>query len=86
MGVHVSRGGTIQGVAINLSVRPELFESPVSCGVPNLEMANLQDMIDQPISVEQAGTAWAKLYAKDLRATIALHGREQLKHLLNQKA
>ena len=40
LGLHVSRGISVQGIAINLEVDPALFQSLVSCGLPGIEVTS----------------------------------------------
>jgi lipoate-protein ligase B len=41
IGVHVSRGVTVQGLSINIAPEPRLFGALVSCGMPDVEMTSV---------------------------------------------
>ena len=41
IGIHVSRGATVQGISINLDVDATLFASLVSCGMPAMPMVSV---------------------------------------------
>ncbi len=65
IGVHVSRGVTVQGVAINLAVDPSLFGALVSCGMQGPVMRNAVDFGARPVPVSQAASRWAELFAEE---------------------
>lgn len=64
LGVHISRGVTVQGVSLNLSVDPTLFGALVSCGMRGLQMRSVADFVPAVPSVEQAARRWAALWAE----------------------
>lgn len=41
VGLHISRGVTVQGMSINLDVSPALFGALVSCGLPDVQMTSV---------------------------------------------
>jgi lipoyl(octanoyl) transferase len=41
VGLHISRGVTVQGMSINLDVPPALFGALVSCGLPDVQMTSV---------------------------------------------
>jgi lipoyl(octanoyl) transferase len=41
VGLHISRGVTVQGMSINLDVAPSLFGALVSCGLPDVQMTSV---------------------------------------------
>jgi lipoyl(octanoyl) transferase len=41
VGLHISRGVTVQGMSINLDVAPTLFGALVSCGLPDVQMTSV---------------------------------------------
>jgi lipoyl(octanoyl) transferase len=41
IGLHISRGVSVQGMSINLDVAPALFGSLVSCGLPEVRMTSV---------------------------------------------
>ncbi|MEM7160159.1 MAG: lipoyl(octanoyl) transferase LipB [Myxococcota bacterium] len=66
IGVHVSRGVTIQGIAMNLDVDANLFGSLVSCGMQGPVMRNARDFGAREIDIADAARRWAELFAADL--------------------
>ncbi len=67
IGVHISRGVTLQGLSLNLSVDPSLFGSLVSCGVEGLKIRSVADLVEDRAtvpSVEVAAVRWAELWAE----------------------
>lgn len=64
IGVHISRGVTVQGLSLNLSVDPKLFGALVSCGIEGLELRSVGDLVETVPSVESAARRWAELWAK----------------------
>ena len=63
IGVHVSRGVTVQGIAINLGVDPSLFHALVSCGMPSVVMASVVDVGGAAIELPEAASRYAELFA-----------------------
>lgn len=63
IGVHVSRGVTVQGIAINVAVEPWLFGALVSCGMPSVQMASVVDVGGAAIDLPQAALRFAELFA-----------------------
>ena len=70
IGVHISRGVTVQGLSLNLRVAPELFGALVSCGMQGLKMRSVADLVDDVPSVEVAARRWADLWAERTDATL----------------
>jgi lipoyl(octanoyl) transferase len=64
IGVHVARGITVQGIAINLGVDPRLFSALVSCGLRSSSLANAVDVGAAAITVEAAGRRFADAFAE----------------------
>jgi len=72
IGVHVSRGVTVQGIAMNLDVDPGLFGSLVSCGLQGPPVVrNARDFGARSITLLDAGRRWAELFAADLGVPLA---------------
>lgn len=63
IGVHISRGVTLQGLSLNLRVDPKLFGALVSCGIQGLRMQSVADLVDDVPTVEDAARRWATLWA-----------------------
>lgn len=64
IGVHVSRGITVQGIAINLAVERPLFGSLVSCGMRSATMVNAADVGGAEIAIEAAAWRYASAFAE----------------------
>lgn len=78
IGVHVSRGVTVQGIAMNLDVDPGLFGSLVSCGMQDPVMRNAKDFGARDIELAAAAHRWAALFAEDVGVPLAWEGTEGL--------
>lgn len=74
IGVHVSRGVSVQGLSLNLDVDPALFGALVSCGLRGVEVTSARAVGGADISVEAAARRWAALFAAS--AGYALAWRE----------
>lgn len=70
IGVHVSRGVSIQGLSINLAVDPRLFSSLVSCGLHGVQVTSAVAVGGRPVGVEEAARRFASLYAELLGASL----------------
>lgn len=62
IGVHVSRGVTVQGLAINLEVDPRLFAALVSCGMPGVTMTNAVGEGGRALAIDDAARRFAALW------------------------
>lgn len=63
IGVHISRGVTVQGIAINLDVDARLFAALVSCGMPSATMDNARRLGGEALDIEQAALRYASAFA-----------------------
>jgi lipoyl(octanoyl) transferase len=71
IGVHISRGVSVQGMSINLDVAPHLFGSLVSCGLPDIRMTSVAALTSAQVPpMAELARRWAEAYAK--RADYAL--------------
>jgi lipoate-protein ligase B len=70
IGVHISRGITVQGIAINLDVDERLFGALVSCGLPTATMDNARRLGAEPIAIEAAARRYAEAFARERGETI----------------
>lgn len=70
IGVHISRGVTVQGLSLNLSVDPKLFGALVSCGVQGLTIRSVADLVPEVPPVEVAARRWAELWAQQTGADL----------------
>jgi lipoate-protein ligase B len=74
IGVHVSRGVSVQGIAINLDVDPALFGSLVSCGLRGVTVTSAAAVGGRPIAVEAAARRFAAIFAGLLGAPLEWSG------------
>ena len=63
IGIHVSRGVAVQGVAMNFTTDPALFEALVSCGLPRVEVSSVLGLGGPRVEVRDAARRWAERYA-----------------------
>jgi lipoate-protein ligase B len=70
IGVHVSRGVTVQGIAINLAVDEGLFAALVSCGMPDVQMTNATAVGARAVGLEWAAQRYAELFARGAGETV----------------
>lgn len=63
IGIHVSRGVSVQGISINLDVDPTLFGALVSCGLRGVTVTSAVAVGGAPITVEAAARRFAEVYA-----------------------
>lgn len=64
IGVHISRGITVQGIAINLDVDARLFGALVSCGLPAATMDNAKRFGAASIGMDEAARRYAEAFAR----------------------
>ncbi len=75
IGIHVSRGVSVQGMSLNLDVSPRLFDALVSCGLRETEVTSASSFVDTELPpLEQIARRWGELYAT--RAGMSLCWRE----------
>lgn len=71
IGIHISRGISVQGMSINLDVAPRLFGSLVSCGLPEVRMTSVANVSPKPLPpMAELARRWAEEYAR--RASYSL--------------
>ncbi|MBL4688639.1 MAG: lipoyl(octanoyl) transferase LipB [Nannocystaceae bacterium] len=63
IGVHVSRGITVQGIAINLDPDETLFGALVSCGLSGVQMTSVRRETGAAPSVQDTAGAFVRLWA-----------------------
>ena len=64
VGLHISRGVSVQGMSINLDVAPALFGSLVSCGLPGIHMSSVTDVRAEPLPpMAELAQRWATEFA-----------------------
>ncbi len=72
IGIHVSRGATVQGLSLNVDVAPRLFDSLVSCGLPEVKMVSLAQLLPgPPPSLPELARRWAELFAEEAELSLA---------------
>jgi lipoate-protein ligase B len=65
IGIHVSRGVTVQGMSVNVDVDPPLFDALVSCGMPEVELTSLAQLASGPVpAMPTLARRWAEHYAE----------------------
>jgi lipoate-protein ligase B len=75
IGIHVSRGVTVQGLSLNIDVAPDLFGALVSCGLPTVEMVSLTQLADRPLpSMAVLARLWAEGFASRAGYSLAWSG------------
>ena len=70
IGVHVSRGITSHGLALNVTTDLRDFELIVPCGIADRGVANLADEADVPLSLEQVSNAVARQFGRVFRCQV----------------
>lgn len=71
IGLHISRGVSVQGIALNLDVDPGLFAALVSCGLRGVEVTSARAVGGLAITVEAAGRRYAELFARSAGYALA---------------
>ena len=65
IGIHVSRGITVQGLALNVDVATDLFGALVSCGLPEVQMASIAELrAEPPPPLDVLARRWADEFAR----------------------
>ncbi len=71
VGVHVSRGVTLHGIAINIAMDLSPFELIHPCGMPGTQMTTLAAESGRAIGMEEAKSAFVRHFATIFEATAA---------------
>jgi lipoate-protein ligase B len=65
IGIHVSRGVTVQGLSLNVDVEPMLFSALVSCGLEGTEVTSAASFVDAPVPpLDELARAWGEGFAR----------------------
>ena len=70
IGIHISRGVSVQGLSVNLDVDPRLFGALVSCGLQGVEVVSARQFGAQVPPMVQAARAWARCWAERTGVTL----------------
>lgn len=62
IGIHVSRGITMHGLAINVSTDLSFFDHIVSCGIEGVEMTSIEKELGKKIPMNDIKTAVVKYF------------------------
>jgi len=68
IGIHVSRGVTVQGLSMNVDVDPGLFAALVSCGLAEVRMVSMRTVLGGPEAgvpgLPELARRWASSFAE----------------------
>ncbi|TPV92404.1 MAG: lipoyl(octanoyl) transferase LipB [Myxococcales bacterium FL481] len=64
LGIHVSRGIAVHGIALNIAVDPSLFGALVSCGTPHAKMRSASQELDVTPPLADVARAFAVAFAR----------------------
>lgn len=63
IGVRISGGVAMHGMALNVSTDLSYYSHIVPCGMPGLDMTSISWEIGKPVETEVIARAWAELFA-----------------------
>lgn len=79
IGIHVSRGVSVQGLSLNVDVDPGLFSSLVSCGLKGVEVISARSLASRPVpSLEHIARQWAEGFARRADRPLEWRSPEQV--------
>ena len=64
LGVHVSRGVTMHGFALNVSMDLEPFRAIVPCGIPGIQVSSMSAILGTPVDVGEVRSEIAAQFAQ----------------------
>jgi lipoyl(octanoyl) transferase len=64
IGVHISRGVTTHGVALNVSTDLEFFDLIVPCGIGNKPVTSMERELHKPLNVQEVATAASRNFGR----------------------
>ena len=71
LGIHVSRGVAVHGIALNIDVEPSLFGALVSCGMPQARMASAVEVCGSAPPLRELAQRFAEIFAARRGQTLA---------------
>ncbi len=78
IGIRISRRIAFHGFSVNVNLQTNPSEFMVSCGMPDVRMISLNELVEGPVSMEAARTALVKSFAKVFRVNLEPCSLEQL--------
>ena len=64
IGVHISRGVTTHGFALNVSADVDYFTLIVPCGIANKPVTSMERELQKPLTVEEVATAASRNFGR----------------------
>lgn len=64
IGVHISRGVTTHGMALNVSTDLEFFTLIVPCGIANKSVTSMERELQKPLSMQEVATATSRNFGR----------------------
>lgn len=61
LGIRLARWTTMHGFALNINVPRRYLEGMIPCGIPEYKVANLNDCLPEPVSVQEVARRLAPL-------------------------
>jgi lipoyl(octanoyl) transferase len=77
LGVHVSRGVSTHGFAVNVNNDLEPFGWVIACGLPDVEMTSIAAELDRGVSMERRGVSMERFCMRVAESFCQAHGLDQ---------
>ena len=84
IGVRVSGGVAMHGIAINVSTDTRMFDHIVPCGMQSLNVTSIENETEYTRTVESVGWDWAAKLADILGLRLMAHNRPQTSAIHNE--